>query len=333
MYIPPHLDLERAITGTTTGINEGYTFIQTESTIEISFPLLEDCVASNINKIIDTATQGIWIGQKDKDPIICGIMWGHAYLEKETQLTNSIKYIFRKNNETWPLFISSPSPQGIDPKSEFMLGVYEDSRTSPEKAILHYQEAARRGFLHAKILLADNYLSQINLYNLPRDPLAASNIYLEVFDSPKIGKLRTTLFAVKVAQLLNSLNREEDYFSFLQKNRDIPEIQFKLAQFLSPLTSKNHHQNAEEAVRELQILADHKYLDAIQLLADHYESGCGIERNLQKSAELRATLYSLDPSRKIEKEEHGFAKNILLSSLLLIATGTATFLFLKRKRH
>ena len=175
------MDLERSISSQPTGINEGYCFYQSDKTIEVTFPVPSGCVLQEISSSFDASKKSICYGLNGKPPAICGILWDNASIKTSILYTDVYKIVFNKHDEkTWPLFISSPSSQGIDPKSEFMLGVFEDAQNSYSKALQYYQHSASQGFLHAKLLLADNYLSSYNNYNLPHDPSNTTNLYLEV---------------------------------------------------------------------------------------------------------------------------------------------------------
>ena len=331
------MDLERSISGQGSGIDEGYSFSQTNKSIEISFPIPPGCDALQISSFFDPSKKSICYGLTGQPPVICGILWDTASIQNETLYTNVYRIIFNKHNEnTWPIFISSPSSQGIDPKSEFMLGVLEDTQNCYSKALTYYQQSASNGFLHAKLLLADNYLSVYNNYNLPHDPSLAANLYLEVFSSPNAKQLRTPDLAIHIFHLLESLNRSTDLREFLEKNIEFSQIRFEYAKLLSPLSKSKYDRkffNPEIAVKHLLILEKEKNLDAMELLAEHFDNGCGITKNREKSKELKDEIKKIDPKRYIQEKNNNFAKNMIVSSLIITGIGIATFLVLKKRSH
>ena len=91
-----YIDLERAIAGPC-GIDEGYTFSQTETTITITFKIPESILTPTAYCTINHFEGTIIAGIKGKAPSVCGKIWGRTSNEKQTIYKNALSVEIKKN--------------------------------------------------------------------------------------------------------------------------------------------------------------------------------------------------------------------------------------------
>lgn len=322
------MDLEHV--ASPSGINEGYTFSQTVSNISLTFPIPNNCDPSHIECVFNPHEKSILAGIKGQEPILCGEMWSSTFNMKQTMTPTNYKIDLQKDEHSiWPLFILKPSIKGIDPKSQFIVGIYQDALGSPQEAYDHYCKAMERGYIPAKILVADILLSETNPYDIHQNIEEA----IQILESIPFEK-RNDSITIRLANALVQIGKQKESIQVLKDAADSSSIiRLELALRLSPL-SQFKGKYPDEAVRHLEILAQDNNECAIELLCLHNLKGCGTNKNKTRAKLLDSQLCNLNPNRVPLFKQRGFATNAAITlsiSASLIGAAAGVVLYCMRK--
>lgn len=321
------MDLEHATCPT--GINDGYTFQQTISSIIITFPISSGCDISKIEfSLIDTE-KSIYAGIKGQKPNVCGKMWGSTFNVNHS-LTNTLcKIIMQKEEHViWPLFIDGPSIKGIDSKSLFVLGIFEDAKGNSSCAYQNYCKAAEQDYKPALLFLADALLSDTNPYDVPQNIEESisllQRIPLEFRDDAITKRLASAMLHLgQKEKALNELKRKADEY---------PEVRLELAKRLSPLSEYKGNE-PDQAVHHLEILAAKDNFEALLLLSQHLFKGCGTKKDKQRAIQIDKHLAEIDIHHQpVFKDRRAATSAAIALSLSLALIGTTVGLLIIRRR-
>ncbi|KAH0792464.1 hypothetical protein GPJ56_003641 [Histomonas meleagridis] len=310
-------DIERSISPN--GFPDGYKFEQTLSDIVISFPVPENSTLDSIEFNIDQENNTIYASMQDQEyPSVCGVLYKSIQTEKH-EITNSHFQITLQKTEPeiWPLLIKNESLHGIDPKSVFILGIYNDSKGLPREAFGMFKASANMGYFIAQVLVADTYLNEDNPYDIKKDIPQA----IKILESIPPEKLSPDV-AIKLANAYLSADRRIDAITtFRQIAQNSLEARLSLAKLLSPIASPGCGNDAEEAVSHLQILANENIVEAMNLLAQHYAKGCGVKKNMKEAKALAQKIKEIDPRAPEPIQSSGTVTTVIA------AVSTAAILF------
>ena len=321
------MEIERTIS--CEGIPDGYSFEQTRSNIVLKFPIPKSCDSSMVEFSIFDGS--ILAGIKGSEPLICGVMFGSIIRENHDYLVDGMFKIDLKkaDSQVWPVLIIKPSNQGIDPKSQFLLGVYNDALGNEAEAFSLILQSAQRNYFPAQIFVADIFLSDTNPYGVKKDPIKAIH-FLESISPEKLTENISLTLAnahISIGQRLEGMN----VLKSIAKWSETAKLQ--LAKMMSPISDVNGKQPVE-AVDLLESLSNFGNIEALDLLSKHYSKGIGVKKDKNRSKELEQRIRDLDPNYFKESKFSGIAKNVLVATLISTALiGAASLIWFCRQKR
>lgn len=319
------MDLERSIGGPK-GIPDRYSFTQTPTKCIITFPIPP---RTKIQCLIDQSENSIFAISDETEPVVSGITYGKFYKASSGPVNNVFTIeLYKEVHSPWPILISRPCSHGIDMKSVYTLGISYDAIGKSKEAFEKYKDSADRGYVPAKVLMADIYLSDINNYGVTKN----IDIGLQYLESIPIDK-RSVEVTKHISNIYHDMKKEKESCNAIRSaivHNNSSELKLLLARKLSPITKGTGE--AEEAVSLLEDLASEYNTEAMQFLALHLARGCGTKKNKQRAKEIDAKACELDPTLKPIYGTGGIGTNIAIASLVTGAfVGTCAFLWNKFK--
>ncbi|EAY07745.1 hypothetical protein TVAG_118260 [Trichomonas vaginalis G3] len=321
------IDLERAVGGAK-GITELYEFTQTNQVAIIQFSV-DNGIKPQI--LINQQEGSIYVISGENNVIISGLTYGKFY-KFETIVENN-KYVIKltkENTDRWPILIKAPSMRGIDNKSLYLIGVYNDGCAKYEEAYKYYYLSATKGFVTAITTVADILLSDYNNYGVKKDVDAALKLLRTIKPVDRTTEVTQTLTTDYISQ-----NKKEEAVKVMKEHLSAKEdliVRFDLAKLLSPIAGGIGP--ATEAVESLKILVKAGNPEAMQLLAQHLYKGIGTVECRQKALELDAQACEINPNLKRIYGNNGIYQNIAIASATTFAfAGAIYYIWNMRNRH
>jgi hypothetical protein len=320
------LDLEHCITPD--GVSEGYSFGQFETTILLAFAVPPGIDISDIVYEMSGIDNSIFVAFSDSDPIMCGVLFGPTFRD-EICVSGDICRItlYKIDRSIWPVVIAGSSARGIDPKSLFMLGVYDDACGRREDAWRKFEESAALGFIHAKSVIATSLLNDGNPYLAPQDFSRG----ISILESIPQQSITTELQVVHFGALL-SIGEAQKARAIFPGDDISNDTRLKIVRFLDSL----HTFDAEiekEMIVHLSALAEQNEPEACYLLAKRYAFGRGVTRNAEYAVRLAARAHAMDPKypAEIDGLETGPSSSALFLTVSLAFLGFAVGIGLLRR--
>jgi hypothetical protein len=265
------------------GLPSGYTFQQIQpTTISVKIPLPSSVRPDDVEFAYNPDENSIYLTAQSADPILCGILFAQVS-DVSHRLQGDIVELraVKSAPRLWPRLIASPSPRGIDPKSQYLLGQDADARGQVETAWIDFSAAAAAGFPPARLFVADVYTTPDNPYKVTPDLEKAAGLYADLF-----AEFRTADVGLRSAETLQKLGRFAEAQTVLDGMAS-PEAILALAVILSSLASPpNDVKNDEKAVRLFSQLMVQNDPSGMRWLARHLEEGVGIAQNGKRAREL-----------------------------------------------
>ena len=300
------MDLERSVAGKN-GIPEQYQFTQDAKTCTITFTVSSPRPQITINQEEST----ILVVEQDKNIILCGVTYGRFFRNAITNNENKYTITLTKESPViWPLLIKKPSSHGIDRKSLFVLGLEKDASGDYEGAFKCYKDSANQGFVHAKVLVSDILMSDINNYGASKDV----NEGIRLLSSIPPEKQTTDIILCLSRALIEQNKKEEaaeKIRAYLQvKDDDVARL--ALVKMISPF-GEGLLNYPEEAIYHLEILAEKDNPEAIRLLAQHYYKGVGVKGDKKRARELDQKACQID-TELTPLYQKGIGQNIAIAA-------------------
>ncbi|KAH0787108.1 hypothetical protein GPJ56_009106 [Histomonas meleagridis] len=320
------MEIERTISSE--GIPDGYSFEQTRSNIILKFQVPRSYDLSMIEFSIYDGT--IIAGIKGSEPLICGKMFGSIIRENHYITDGMFRIDIKKaDSQIWPVFIINPSDQGIDPKSQFILGVYNDALGNENEAFSNIYQSAQRNYFPAQIFVSDIFLSDANPYGVKKDPVKAIQ-FLESISPEKL----TENISLTLANAHLSIGQRSEAMNVLRSiSRSSQIAKLQLAKMMSPIADVNGQQ-PEEAVKLLESLSNEGNLEALELLSKHYLKGIGVKKDKNRSREIEQRIREIDPKYFPESKFSGTAKNVLVAACIsTVLIGAVTLIRIWRQQN
>ena len=281
------LDLEHSILPA--GFSHGYSFQQINEKILVRITLDRGTRNSDVLFEYSPDTNSIFCSLKGQQvPLLCGKLSypvqdvAHKVEDSQCEIT------MRKagGTKSWAMLISDASDRGIDPKSQFLLGIKADAERNFQLAWRQFQGASDAGYFPARLLVADVYASADNPYGVAVDIEKSIGMLSELFEETKRSEI-----AIKAAKLLVMQERYDDATSILEKALS-HDARLMLAELLSPLFGPLNE--PERAVEIFEDLARQNHPKAMRRLAKHHTVGCGVPINKNRAKSLLSAARCLD---------------------------------------
>lgn len=307
----------------------GYLFAEIDnSQIEVKYEISSTVPESDIIFTYNKESNSIYLSVKNQpNPILCGVLL-HP-VNSVTSVPNEHIIIIEINpneKEEWGLLIKSPSDEGIDPKSEFLLGAEANNNQDYEKAFQYISSSAEKQYIPAMEALIDIYSTEESPYKSHYNLEDCINVLKKLFDlteDPEAG--------MRLANIYKSLKRPEEAKEILTRCADTSnDAKLSLAILLSHLTGE--FDETEKAIQLLRELAADHMIEAISALITHLEKGYGTPLDDNEIKRLRNELLNI--KRKQIGEKY---KNVFIGCAVVAATTCAVIvgiaLFRKRRSH
>ena len=322
------MDLEHSVLPN--GLSHGYAFTQSGETVTVRIPISVDIPESDVVFEYSSNDNSIFCGlRSDPIPLLCGVLSYPVTDASHSVGNGQCNITLQKSGgpRTWPMLISGPSSHGIDPKSEFLLGLNSDAHQDFTAAWDHFTRSAEVGFFPARLLAADVYASDDNPYGVEHNIDESIRILLGLFE-----ETRKPGVAVKAAKALIGENRYDEAVSILEQ-ADSNESRLMLATLLSPLFGKlNKPERAVAIFEELVAQGDPK---AMRRLAKHLEVGCGTAIHKERAKELLSRAQAIDGEEPETVEVTDKWGPIFLGVTVgaaLLSVGIGVYTFVSRKK-
>jgi hypothetical protein len=315
------------------GIDEGYTFAQTDHQITVTFEVPDGVDSSSLEYRYNNQTRAILVNFPNHPPIICGILFADTAEPRVDPLTNTIT-LNKIGDHLWDFLISGPSDDGIDAKSLFVLGLSDALNGNCRQAFTRFRAAAEQGFVYAKLLVAsilaraeNKFGHDLSEYGVEEDTAEA----LRLLESIPEGRL-TPAIRIPLSHLFFTAGAIEKARRVLEGGAETDcAVRFALANLLSQWPEQTEDVK-REIVRHLEFLAAHNDKRAIHRLAACYAEGRGVPRNEARATELADRAKRLDPSLPSPFEERGSRKAVVITiaAVVVVALG---FIILRTRRR
>lgn len=309
----------------------GYSFTEIDnSQIEVKYEFPSAISESDINFNFNKENNSINLSIKNQaNPILCGVLYHQVNKvttsHTETEYTINIE-INPTEDEEWDLLIKSPSDEGIDAKSEFLLGAEANNNEDYEKAFQYISSSAEKQYIPAMEALIDIYSTEESPYKEHYNLEDCTNVLKKMFDlteDPDAG--------MRLANIYKSLKKPEEAKEVLQKCAEKSnEAKLQLAILLSRLTGElDETERAIELLRELA--ADHM-IEAISALITHLEKGYGTPLDDNEIKRLRNDLLNIKRKQIGEKYKNVFI-GCAVAAAVTCATLIGVAIFKRRRNH
>jgi hypothetical protein len=308
----------------------GYDFQQIpRDMIIIKVPRAADVTTDEIRFEFDPVENSVFLRTHHHRPLLCGRLFDTIKSIKHEVSSNLITVTaLKSHSQHWPRCIAGPSSEGIDSKSEFLLGLDADSRGCYAEAWAHFWNAAQSDYCPALLFVADTCSMPSNPYRVSPDLDQSIRIYTDLyarFPIPEIG--------VRAAMALKERNRFFEARILLENcsGRD-DNAKFVLGLMLSPIYGKLDDPVA--AIEIFRSLAARDHPAAIRCLAKHYELGNGIVADQHQAKVLLERAAQIDGNRFETVIVPAGLKGVTLGAavtVVVVLTGICIYL-LRRNR-
>jgi hypothetical protein len=323
-------DLERCISDE--GIPDGYAFSQDHRFVTLTFAVPPGTPPSNLDFSLFDNDRSIRAGLRGRDPFICGTLFDSVFGPSlSISISGALGEIrIQKTREFyWPVFIADRAGDSIDPKSLFMIGVWEDASARPSAAWQCFLESAERGYVPAKLLIASTLLNDGNPYGILRNDEEGIKVLQSVAKDRMSVEVRLALF--RALERSGRMTEAKDVIR--EAARGSGEALWEKAQFLEKFDDA---EAIEERVTALRELSEENHALACRELAKLYATGKGgVGRDFEKARELAEQATLLDPDLPSDLPDEGVGGN--LAAMTGVTVGflgvvTALWMFVSRRR-
>lgn len=302
------MDFEHIIGSPENGIPEGYTFDQTEDEILLTFPLPPNVGLDGVEVHLDG--DAIFAGVAHQQPAICGILLDSVHKPTHTCEHGICRIRLQKvEAKPWELLIDGPSQLGIDAKSLFMLGVRTESSGFPREAWYYFKQAADKGYVHAKLLVADSLLNDTNPYHIPKD----QNEGIKVLQSIPEERMRPPIRVMLSHALIDNGRTADGKAVLLKAAEESRDARKELVKVLARIPDSTG-ENLRERVHHLEVLAESNDVESLQELAKCYATGKGCQKDKARARELVHRAHKLDPTIPDAVESSGIGTNLAVAA-------------------
>lgn len=320
------IDLERAVGGAN-GIPELYEFVQTLQHAIIKFAAVSN---QKPQILINQQDTSVYVHNSDDTVVLSGHTYGRFYKYEATCSNNvyTIK-LYKEEMKQWPILIVSPSAHGIDKKSLYLIGVYNDSRGKYKEAYENYYTSAQKGFVTAITTVADILMSDFNNYEVKKDIDAALQLLRTIKPADRSAEVTQTIANI----YLDNKNKEEAvkiYKEHLQAQENLV-IRYDLVKQQSSILGGIGPQN--EAVDSLEILVESGNPEAMQLLAQHLYKGIGTKEDRQRAFDLDIRACEINPTLNRLYGNMGIYHNIAIASATTCAFAGMVYFIWSKVHH
>jgi hypothetical protein len=312
------------------GISHGYRFDQTDSVITLYFPIPPGIERSGIDFELSGDDNSFFAGVPGVPASICGVMFDAIHRHEITYSRGQCRIKLHKTKRSiWQIFIRGRSIRGIDPKSLFMLGVYDDACARPRAAWLKFEESANLGYVPAKFLMATTLLNDGNPYHVSKDELRG----VAILDSIPAEYLTPQIRMVHFDALLRVGEPDRARIVLSEAALTSSDARLRLVHFLDKLPDPDGAIE-RELIAHLETLVGENYADACLALAQRYITGKGVQKDSEVARQLAARAHELDPNLPETVEAHDGMASVpmVIATVSLVLLGFALSVGFVRKR-